>query len=141
MKKMLTFLFLFSTVASWAQSVNDLDRINNQVKIQESGYIVKKEPKTLQTTLNPIKALSFLSLYFYQAFLSEQISASCEFDISCSNYSLLAIKEFGLLKGLFLTADRLTRCDGRAQTEMENYLINHLTGKAIDEPSMYRFKN
>ncbi len=60
--------------------------------------------------------------------------------MSCSNFGVNAIKELGVIKGICLTADRLTRCNGQAQCETEYYLINHITGKAIDEPSMYRFK-
>ncbi|MFI5164329.1 MAG: membrane protein insertion efficiency factor YidD [Bacteroidia bacterium] len=95
----------------------------------------------MQRSFNPIKVFLYIPLYLYQKFLSEQISAGCEFDRSCSNYSIAAIKEFGFLKGIFLTADRLTRCNGQAQAETQSYLINHSNGKVIDEPSMYHFKD
>jgi len=79
-------------------------------------------------------------MYFYQTVFSPQISAGCEFDRSCSNFSLTAIQEFGIIKGVSLSADRLMRCNGQAQVETEGHLINHSNGKTIDEPSMYRFK-
>lgn len=95
----------------------------------------------LRKSYNPLKSFLYLSLFFYQQIVSEQVSAECEFERSCSNYSIEAIKEFGLIKGVCLTADRLTRCNGQAQSETQSYLINHSKGKAIDEPSMYHFKD
>jgi uncharacterized protein len=95
----------------------------------------------LQKSYNPVKALLFLTMYFYQKVLSEQISAGCEFERTCSGFSIAAIHEFGFLKGMCLSADRLTRCNGQAQIESEEYLINHANGKTIDEPFMYRFKD
>lgn len=108
--------------------------MHNERSVPPHSIHIKKSP-------NPIKAFLYLSLYLYQKVVSEQISAGCEFDLSCSNYSLTAIKEFGFAKGIYLTADRLTRCNGQSQVETEGYLINHFNGKTIDEPSMYHFKD
>lgn len=110
------------------------------------AHVTKSQPQPvkkvhLHTSANPLKMTLYIPLYFYQKILSEQIAAVCEFDRSCSNFGLASIKEFGIIKGVSLTADRLTRCNGLAQLETENYLINHINAKVIDEPSMYRFKD
>jgi uncharacterized protein len=120
-------------------AATDLDLIVNHVK----EYDQKNTPAHsvhLQKSYNPVKAFLFLTMYFYQKVLSEQISAGCEFEVTCSVFSLVSIREFGPLKGICLSADRLTRCNGQAQVETQEYLINHSNGKTIDEPSMYRFK-
>lgn len=76
-------------------------------------------------------------LWIYKKTLSEQISAHCEFDPSCSSFSLQAIHELGNIKGIFLSADRLTRCNGHAFYEAPNYLITH-DAKIYDPPLFYR---
>jgi putative membrane protein insertion efficiency factor len=50
----------------------------------------------------------FLSVY--QNNISAIISADCLYNPSCSRFSRQAINEYGLLKGVLVTADRLTRC-------------------------------
>ncbi len=95
----------------------------------------------IQKTYNPVKLLLYVPLFAYQKVVSEQISASCSFEPSCSVFSILAIKKLGFIKGLFLTADRLTRCNGQAQEESEFYLYDPIKSKVFDDPEMYRLKN
>jgi putative component of membrane protein insertase Oxa1/YidC/SpoIIIJ protein YidD len=132
------FLLLFY-ISSKAQNTDDFTLIKSHLKTLEN----EREQANIrfQRSLNPFKAISFITLFFYQKIISEQISAECEFDMSCSNFGIRSLQEFGIIKAIGITADRLTRCNGQAQSETENYLINHSTGKVIDEPSMYRFKN
>ncbi len=132
-----SLIFLFFSLSSNAQINSDFDLIKKHLALEKTS---QKKIK-FQKVINPIKAISFLSLFLYQKIISEQISAVCEFDMSCSNFGVGSIKEFGILKAISLTVDRLTRCNGQAQCETENYLINNVTGKVIDEPSMYHFKN
>ncbi|MCG8461897.1 MAG: membrane protein insertion efficiency factor YidD [Holophagales bacterium] len=46
----------------------------------------------------------------YKRFLSPLLPRSCRFTPTCSEYARLAVLEHGTLKGLFLTASRLSRC-------------------------------
>jgi putative membrane protein insertion efficiency factor len=46
----------------------------------------------------------------YQRYFSAGRPQKCKYYPSCSNYSLLAIEEFGV-KGLFMSAWRLIRCN------------------------------
>jgi len=135
----LFFVFFVFFVSSNAQNNDDFALIGSHLKIEKDERIPTKIQ--FQKSLNPFKVVSLIALFFYQKLISEQISAGCEFDMSCSNFGVNSIKELGIIKGICLTADRLTRCNGQAQSETENYLINHTTGKIIDEPSMYHFKN
>lgn len=66
---------------------------------------------------------------FYKKYISSQDGANCQFYPSCSHYAKLAIKKYSLPIALFLSADRLLRCNGR----LENYPIND-SDKAIDHP-------
>jgi putative component of membrane protein insertase Oxa1/YidC/SpoIIIJ protein YidD len=139
--KFVCLFVLFVTVNSLkAQNSNDTFLINKQLNYQQQ-VLNPKNKTILHSSKKPGKEISFLMLYFYQKIVSEQISAGCGFNLSCSGYSIRAIKERGFVLGIFLTADRLTRCNGAAQLETENYLINHTNGKVIDEPQMHRFTN
>jgi putative component of membrane protein insertase Oxa1/YidC/SpoIIIJ protein YidD len=47
---------------------------------------------------------------FYQRFVASQDLPSCNFTPSCSDFTAQAIGRAGLLRGVLLGADRLTRC-------------------------------
>lgn len=139
-KALLIFFFLvFPFLVRSQEPAADFSRISAHMQRQQEKN-AGTHSVHLQKSYNPVKAVLFLVMYFYQGVLSEQISSGCEFDRSCSNFSVAAIRELGLVKGICLSADRLTRCNGQAQVESQAYLINHSNGKTIDEPSMYRFK-
>ncbi len=53
---------------------------------------------------------SILLLRWYRKNISPKIRKRCVFEPSCSHYSELAIRESGLIKGIFLTIKRLHRC-------------------------------
>uniref|UniRef100_A0A7C3UQW5 Putative membrane protein insertion efficiency factor n=1 Tax=candidate division WOR-3 bacterium TaxID=2052148 RepID=A0A7C3UQW5_UNCW3 len=52
--------------------------------------------------------LSFLR--FYQKVISPLLPPTCRFYPSCSEYSILAIKRYGIIRGTFLALLRLIRC-------------------------------
>lgn len=88
---------------------------------------------------NPITLFLGGSLKFYQNTISPQISANCLFEVSCSRFSQGAIQEFGVLKGIALTADRLARCNRISATTINPVRITE-QGKVIDDPKMYKIK-
>lgn len=69
----------------------------------------KKSPGFFQI-INPFYWAFTGLLTGYQQVISPQISASCIYDVSCSRFSRIAIKKYGIIKGIALTADRLSRC-------------------------------
>lgn len=48
---------------------------------------------------------------FYQAFISPMSPPSCKYYPSCSQYSLIALRRHGALRGLGLALWRLLRCN------------------------------
>lgn len=46
----------------------------------------------------------------YRAWISPALGAHCRLLPSCSEYSLLAIEEWGALRGSWLTLRRIARC-------------------------------
>jgi putative membrane protein insertion efficiency factor len=47
----------------------------------------------------------------YQRFVSPAIPQRCKYHPSCSQYSVTAVREYGILRGLVLSAWRLLRCN------------------------------
>ena len=47
----------------------------------------------------------------YQLALSPHLPASCRFTPTCSQYAILALRQYGAVKGTILTVHRLLRCN------------------------------
>lgn len=78
-------------------------------------------------------------MYVYQKAISPQFSSKCGYEISCSNFSKHVIQEYGLIKGVALTADRLTRCTPFAAIDVNTVFLNE-ENKVIDNPEKYKLR-
>jgi putative membrane protein insertion efficiency factor len=58
-----------------------------------------------------IKKLGIAPISIWQRISYNTIVFDCQFYPSCSNYGSEAIKDFGFLKGGFVVADRIARCN------------------------------
>ena len=47
---------------------------------------------------------------FYKFFISPLLGQSCRYLPTCSEYSVEALKKFGLTKGFFMSAKRILSC-------------------------------
>lgn len=87
---------------------------------------------------NPI-TLTFTGLMFvYQRYISPQLPSECMYETSCSHFSKNLIKEYGFLKGVIFTADRLTRCNRVAAIDVNPVMINPGSGKIIESVEIYQ---
>jgi hypothetical protein len=58
-----------------------------------------------------MKLVLIIILRFYQLFISSALPFNhCRFYPSCSDYSIEAIEKRGVMKGLWLTFRRLSKC-------------------------------
>ena len=68
----------------------------------------------MKAALNHLKGLpTLLAVFlirFYQMAISPLFPACCRFTPTCSQYSLIAFRKYGFLKGFVLTAKRILRC-------------------------------
>lgn len=48
---------------------------------------------------------------FYKKCISPYLPPSCRFYPTCSEYTMQAIKKYGILKGIFLGTKRILRCN------------------------------
>lgn len=152
-KYFLLLAFFFILPGMHAQEINalqdDLVRIKtseqddlkkiHQAENRKRSFLVTKEDPFIDK-INPIKLTFGGLLYFYQTSLSKHFSADCLYEPSCSNFSKDVISHFGLIKGVFLTADRLSRCNRIAQTSLHPLTINPETRHSSDDWSKYQFK-
>jgi uncharacterized protein len=91
---------------------------------------------------NPVSLVFGGLLYVYQRSISLQIGAACPYEVSCSAFSKQCIRQYGILKGIPLTADRLTRCTRLASFDLVRGVdYNHRTNRVYDHPDDYRFKS
>ncbi|MBS1505718.1 MAG: membrane protein insertion efficiency factor YidD [Bacteroidetes bacterium] len=87
---------------------------------------------------NPITNGYLLGVTFYQRAISEQMATNCAFELTCSRFSKQMVHEFGIIKGYFLTFDRLSRCT--RISPLETYPIRlTATGKILETPADFHF--
>ena len=64
----------------------------------------------MEKTDKTMRKLVISLLVGYQRFISPLLGNNCRFHPSCSQYSIMAINEYGIIKGIWLTFRRITRC-------------------------------
>jgi uncharacterized protein len=112
MIKYIISIFLFSAVISLdsnAQSVSEINlmrQINPVIKKTK----LKDKYEKVQQNKNELQFIFSGMFLVYKDFFSSQDSKTCTFHPSCSEYGLLAVKKFGIIKGVFSGFDRMTRC-------------------------------
>jgi len=57
-----------------------------------------------------MKKIIILLIGFYQKYISPLKPATCRFYPNCSEYTTQALEKYGLLKGLWLSMRRISRC-------------------------------
>ncbi|HEY8402059.1 MAG TPA: membrane protein insertion efficiency factor YidD [Cytophagaceae bacterium] len=126
---LLLCLITFGTYAQSAEidlqliegtSVSEPQEVKKKYKRQGGGYVVIHSLFT-----------------FYQKVISPQLSADCQYEISCSRFGRSLFEEYSLLKAFFLTADRLSRCNRIAASDVPAFRRNE-AGKIIDHVHYYR---
>ena len=63
----------------------------------------------------PIRLICLGLIMIYKYLISPMLPHTCRFYPSCSTYMLLAIKEWGILKGIWLGICRICRCRPRGK--------------------------
>jgi putative membrane protein insertion efficiency factor len=58
-----------------------------------------------------LRAAASLPIVIYQRVISPGLPRRCRYEPTCSRYAVLAIREYGILRGLVLAAWRLLRCN------------------------------
>jgi len=59
-----------------------------------------------------MRRLGVAAIRFYQRHLRGLHNRSCIYTPSCSEYAILCIRKYGLLRGVEYAASRIRRCNG-----------------------------
>jgi putative membrane protein insertion efficiency factor len=57
-----------------------------------------------------MKYIFIAIIRFYQLAISPYFPSSCRFEPTCSQYSIKALKRFGIFKGSWLSIKRISKC-------------------------------
>jgi uncharacterized protein len=114
------------------QNISITDSPENNQRLSEKNKI--KEHSTSELSL---AGKSVIKLY--QTVISSQDFEACNFYPSCSHFASDALEQAGFVKGLLLTADRLTRCHwfARPQRFDSETHIQKITDNKIYDPMEY----
>lgn len=132
----LFFTFCLSIVVpaspAFANEAVDLAFIRkaNPITTSKQREIVRFNPR--ETSELKLAATGLIRLY--QKFISSQDAPTCNFMPTCSRFGMACIQEYGVARGVLLTADRLLRCNG---SQSRHYHKDEATGKYIDLVSDY----
>jgi len=102
-------IILVTYIAGQSQVTNDMKLIVSHNPPESPGDSTNNKKSQVKIPTDP-EELVGMSIKIYQYFISSQDLPSCVFTPSCSRFAEQAIYNFGLLKGLLLTSDRLQRC-------------------------------
>lgn len=64
----------------------------------------------LRLITKPFEWIGIGLIYFYKYCISPLLPHGCIYQPSCSTYTLVCIKRFGIFKGCWLGAKRILRC-------------------------------
>lgn len=119
---LLLTLFFSAAYASWECPWEE----GAEVKYEDSLFASLFEKET-----SPLKIHALGLLRLYHAFLSGKTGSECVFHPSCSRYTFFSISRYGTLKGSFMGADRLHRCNTFAY---EDHYAHTPSGLLVDMP-------
>lgn len=106
--------------------------------IGNSTRVVQYRRQSWLAQYNPVSLVLKGTMLGYQRLMSQQLARSCPYQLTCSNFSKLAIEEYGVLKGVFLSADRIMRCNRIGLLDVPQMDIDPADGTIIDPLSRYR---
>jgi putative membrane protein insertion efficiency factor len=139
-------LLLFLSSVSFAQLSNSDKNLVTKKEFKDSTYSEYKptyifHDSNFLVKFNPISLTMGGLLFTYQKIVSPQISSNCPYEPSCSKYSFQLIKRYGIFKGVFVSSDRLTRCNRVSSGDFNWNDFNKQTGKLKESTERYSSKH
>ena len=138
-------LFVFFPLSFMlAQKPEDVDFIrtmdfNKSFKQRDVSYGFSDNPSKV-SLYNPVYHLLSGSMWIYQKFVSPQLASNCQYEPSCSAYSKQLVRDYGMLKGVFCSADRLMRCNRITLAGLPYSAFDTHDGKIYETTDRYSLK-
>ena len=95
---------------------------------------VRSAPPPSQET-SPLRFVLLRAIHLYRTYISPIDGPRCGFTPSCSAFARQAVGEYGALRGVIMTADRLTRCNIFKEPGPDYHLLPN--GKLFDPVSAH----
>lgn len=136
-------LFLVLVVPLRAQEMDvpaDLALISersSQISVHDHRAFLFHDSKSILKKYNPLTLIAGSLLYTYQNLISQQLSASCLYHPSCSSFGKEAIEKYGFIKGFFLAADRVNRCNRISGMDIHPLRVDPHLHRASDPVEAY----
>jgi putative membrane protein insertion efficiency factor len=128
MKFIIILLFIFLSIIGNAQiEKTDLLLIKQKDELPISKLYIRPYSnlnKSKWQTYNPVNLTFSALMFFYQNIISSQVNANCIFTPSCSEFAKAGIKKYGLIKGMFLAADRVQKCNRITALDLDFKKLN-----------------
>jgi putative membrane protein insertion efficiency factor len=114
-------------------TMKELAFLRKNVPIDSASKL--KEPLLSGAEVSDAKLIARFMIRVYQRYVSTQQHNVCVFTPSCSHFGMESVERCGFVRGVLLTADRLTRCN--SFVAQGGYALDPVTGKYIDEVSTH----
>ena len=138
MRLALSLLLVFFSLVSIGQSQVDFYLLKNHSISFLNG--VNKPISFLKPNkgkAGPLKLVLGSLMYCYQVAVSPALMSNCPHKPSCSQFGKDCFEQFGLLKAIGLTADRLTRCTPFGIQEYEQVVHPNFDDFLLDNANDY----
>jgi len=146
----LSLLILLLTASLSGQSFHE-DFLLVSRQIQNDSYenheghkhlpsFLLSDHSSLLVRYNPFTLTFGGLLWWYQAMISPQLSATCIYSPSCSAYSKNLLQEYGILRGIIFSADRISRCNRLALYDYPPREIDFHIHKVREQIDYYKLK-
>ena len=133
---LMAIILVSPAIADEAADLGFISKVNPMLtELADNQTPQPKEARRLnRREISELKLAATGLIRLYQKFISSQDKPACNFQPSCSRFGMACIQEYGVLRGILLTADRLLRCNG---SQAAHYHKDAVTGKYVDMVSDY----
>ena len=136
-----TLLFLLITVgctgllpAQWTEDLAQLEAHVEGIEYEQEY----RHPAHLSWSWNPAKLLIRTGLFVYQKEITYQMNSNCMYGPSCSEFSRQSFELYNPGKGLFMSIDRLMRCNRLSRPRHGEFELHDHHFE--DRPESYQFR-
>ena len=130
---LMAILLVSPAIADEAADLGFISKVNPMLADNRTPQ-PKEAPRLDPREISELKLAATGLIRLYQKFISSQDKPACNFHPTCSRFGMACIQEYGVLRGILLTADRLLRCNG---SQAAHYHKDSVTGKYVDMVSDY----
>lgn len=140
----LTFILLSILIIPVYSQSTDFELIKNcsfvnpKFEKHKARPFLKSNSGSFLVKYNPVRLTFGGMLYIYQNVLSAQYSAQCLYNPSCSAFGKQLIYDYGLIPGIFYTADRIMRCNRLAEHDLHESQIDESDHRVHESTGIYR---